>query len=288
MLLTHLGQSRSLARILIADARIKASEGDYDLALERCVTVLRMSRHIGDETLVSFLVATSVDNMAGDCIGDLLGQIPANAKTLQPLKAELTALAKRAPSLTRSMDIEREVAVEQLTFRLSNLMRAINPKKSEEDILKEVRKLGREAYIKKSRDYYSEYMASAISTLRSGSPYALIHDQLAGLSKKLEKEQEKKKEAIFAGAVAPRVAPMYGTMVRGGTHSNALRAAVDIYISRAKTGRLPDSLPGGLPKDLFSGKDFEYKKTKAGFLLRSRVKDVDKNKLQEYEFTVSR
>ena len=288
MLLSHLGQSRGLARTLIADARIKASEGNYDLALARCVTVLKMSRHIGDETLVSFLVATALDSMAGDCIGDLLGQIPPNAKTIQPLKAELTALAKKAPSLTRSMDIEREVAIDQLTFRFSNLMRAINPKKSEEDIMKEVRKLGGEAYLKKSRDYYSKYMASAISSLKSGSPYAQIHEELAGLGEKLEKEQEKIKEAILARAIAPRIAPTYGTMIRGGTHANALRAGVDIYLAMARTGRLPEKLPPGAPKDLFSGKGFEYTRTKAGFLLRCRGKDLDKDKVQEYEFKVAK
>ena len=74
--------------------------------------------------------------------------------------------------------------------------------------------------------------------------------------------------------------------VRAGTHFNALKAALDIYIIKAKTGRLPNALPAGLPKDLFSGKDFEYAKTKEGFVLSCQGKDLDKDEFDQYEFKV--
>jgi hypothetical protein len=67
---------------------------------------------------------------------------------------------------------------------------------------------------------------------------------------------------------------------------NAIIAAVEIYIVKAKTSRLPDTLPAGLPRDLFSGKDFEYEKTKDGFILRCRGKDLDKDEFYQYEFKV--
>lgn len=291
MLLGHLGQSRGLARILIADGRIQVSKGNHELGLERCVAALKMSRHVGDETLISFLVGVAVENMAGDCIGDLLGRMPADVKTLEPLKAELARLAKRSLSAVRSLDIEREVAAEQMRMdKIGDLMRSLDAKKSEEEVLAEVRKLGGEAFLNKSRDYYRKHMSSVISILRSGSSYAQTHQQLTELAGKLPKapDPEKNPEAMFTTAVAPAVSKIYGNMVRGRTQANALRAAVDIYISMAKTGQLPDTLPSGLPKDLFSGKDFEYKKTKAGFILRCRGKDIDKDKVQEYEFTVSK
>jgi len=44
--------------------------------------------------------------------------------------------------------------------------------------------------------------------------------------------------------------------------------------------------PEGLPKDLFSGKDFRYEKTADGFTLRCRGKDLDKNETYQYEFKV--
>jgi hypothetical protein len=37
---------------------------------------------------------------------------------------------------------------------------------------------------------------------------------------------------------------------------------------------LPETLPDYLPKDPFSGQDFEYEITEKGFVLRCRAKDI--------------
>jgi hypothetical protein len=64
--------------------------------------------------------------------------------------------------------------------------------------------------------------------------------------------------------------------------------AVEIYLIKAKTGRLPDEFPAGSPKDLFSDEDFEYEKKNSGFVLRCRGKDLLKDKIHEYEFKVKK
>ena len=79
---------------------------------------------------------------------------------------------------------------------------------------------------------------------------------------------------------------MYNNETREKTFSNAVRAAIEVYITKAETGQLPETLPTGLPKDLFSGKDFRYEKTADGFTLRCRGKDLDKNETYKYEFKV--
>ena len=291
MLLSHLGQTRGLVQILIADARIQASRGNYELALERCVTTIKMSRHMGDDMLVSFLVGTAMESMADNCIADLLGQMPADSKVLEQLGADLASFAKRPLSAAKPLDMEREVAAEQMRMdKIGDLMRSLDAKKSEEEVLEEVRKLGGEAFLKKGRDYYRKHMSSVISILRSGAAYGETHQQLTELAGKLPKDPgpEKSPEAMFTTAVTPAISRVYGLMIKGRTQANALRAAVEVYLAKAKTGKLPDSLPSGSPKDLFSGKDFEYKKTKAGFLLRCRGKDLGKDKIQEYEFKVAK
>ena len=291
MLLSHLGQTRGLVQILIADARIQASRANYELALERCVTTIKMSRHMGDDTLVSFLVGTAMESMADNCIADLLGQMPADSKVIEELRADLAGFAKRPLSVAKPLDMEREVAAEQMRMdKIGDLMRSLDAKKSEEEVLEEVRKLGGEAFLKKGRDYYRKHMSSVISILRSGAAYGETHQQLTELAGKLPKDPgpEKSPEAMFTTAVTPAISRVYGLMIKGRTQANALRAAVEVYLAKAKTGKLPDSLPSGSPKDLFSGKDFEYKKTKAGFLLRCRGKDLGKDKIQEYEFKVAK
>jgi hypothetical protein len=74
--------------------------------------------------------------------------------------------------------------------------------------------------------------------------------------------------------------------VRHKTSVNALNCALGIYAHKAGTGELPDEIPADSPKDLFSGGNFEYEKTKDGFVLRCRGRDLFKNEIHEYEFKV--
>ena len=68
--------------------------------------------------------------------------------------------------------------------------------------------------------------------------------------------------------------------------TKAMQAALAVYLSRAKTGRLPEALPVGVPGDPFSGKALAYEKTAEGFVLRCQGKDLDKDEAYEYEYKV--
>jgi hypothetical protein len=76
--------------------------------------------------------------------------------------------------------------------------------------------------------------------------------------------------------------------IRNKTHFNAVKAAIEIYIIKAKTGKLPDALPADLPGDLFSGKPLLYEKTADGFTLCCRGKDLSKDEIYKYEFKVKK
>jgi len=81
---------------------------------------------------------------------------------------------------------------------------------------------------------------------------------------------------------------LFKSQVRHTAQINSIKAAADVYLVLAKTGQLPEKLPDHLPKDPYSSKDFEYETTKEGFVLRCRVKPIDKNKVTQYEFKVKR
>jgi len=144
MILTHLAQMRTLGRILIADARIMASRGAYEEALARCVTVLKISRHVGDDTLISTLVGWALEGTTYGCIQDLLGQMPGDRqggkghlKALEQLKADLAALSKRPLSLKNSLEIEREVALDQIKMeKVPDLLKDLDPNRSPEESMK--------------------------------------------------------------------------------------------------------------------------------------------------------
>jgi len=68
---------------------------------------------------------------------------------------------------------------------------------------------------------------------------------------------------------------------------NAIRTAIEIYLMKTETGQLPEMLPANLPKDPFSGQDFEYEATEEGFVFRCREKEIGINKVLEYEFVIA-
>jgi len=288
MILAHLAQTRTLGRILIADARIAASRGEYAEALARCVTVLKITRHVGDKTLISILVGWAVEGTTYRCIQDLLGQMPGDLKALEQLRADLTLLSKSPLSVRNSLEIEREVVLEQIRMeKVPDLLKDLDPNRSPEESMKLIMDYGGEAFLEQCRDHYSKFMASVMSIIESDASYAEAHQRLAEVFEQLGKDQKgKKKEAMFTAATAPGIGRVYDIMIRAKTHANVVRAAVELYIAKGKTGRLPDTLPAGMPKDLFSGEDFEYKKTEAGFMLRCRGKDLDKDEIHQYEFKV--
>jgi len=82
------------------------------------------------------------------------------------------------------------------------------------------------------------------------------------------------------------IAEGYDFQVQHEAHINGLKAAVDIYLVFAKTGKLPEKLPSHLPKDPFTGNDFGYEITGEGFALRLVGEAFNKLKKSLFEFKV--
>ena len=91
-----------------------------------------------------------------------------------------------------------------------------------------------------------------------------------------------------AGAFMPALTKILALKTRAEAHANAIKAGIEVLLDRARTGQLADTLPAGLPKDSFSGENFKYEKTKEGFILHCRDKELDKDKQNQYEFKLSK
>jgi len=286
VLLPELSKIRMTAFLLTAKAQILAEEGDYKAALGKCLTIHRMARHVGDRMLISYLVGNSLNALANKRIGDILSGMPDDVETLKWLKNQIFDITSRANTLKGAMSSEREIAFQQI--RKENIGTILDSLgdgtdgMSKESIEK-VRN-GDEEFFRASREYYSNYVTTV--QLALDLPYPQSHKQLEQLSEQAEKQAVDNPAASLSAALWPAAMRICTLNVKTGTHSNALKAALDIYIVKAGTGRLPDTLPAGLPRDLFSGKDFEYEKTKDGFILRCRGKDLDKDEIFKYEFKV--
>jgi len=291
LLLPELSKVRKVAYLLTADAQTMADSGDHKAALSKCLTMHKMARHVNEDLIISCLVSTSVNNLANQRIREVLSTMPQDAKTLAWLRSEIRAISDDVPSIKGAIAKEKEVALREMTKeKIGDVLDAMGADsihdkatKATADAYKKIRQ-GDRKFFKNSRDYYGRIMDDAIAAL--DLPYQQSHKKLDELNDRAQKDAKENPAAVLTAMLTPAFSKIRTAEIKNQTFFNAIGTAIDIYMVKAKTGRLPEKLPAGLPKDLFSGKDFEYEKTKDGFLLRCRGKDLGKDETYQYEFGV--
>jgi len=275
---------RFLTYVLVADARIRASDGDYKGALERCLMTGTFARHVGDDTVISYLVSLAVRSLGYKCMQDVIGQAAGDKELMQWLKYELATSPVDTISPVKPLKIEIEIVSDLMQMdNIAKLARILAD--SDKEKMAEIIKKANKEILEQNRQVYSERMKSALTVLSTPVQYEKEYSQLKQLANYFDPNDP---TSVAAGVFMPALDKILTLKTRAETHANALKAAIEVYLGFAKMGRLPDVLPTGLPKDLFSGKDFEYEKTKDGFVLRCRGKDLDKDENYEYEFKVKK
>ena len=286
LLLPELAKVRWMAFLLTADAQILADSGNHRAALSKCLTMHKMARHVSDDLLISYLVSASLNNLANQRIQDFLSSMPQNLKTLTWLKSQVVAISVNAPSIKTAVAREKEIAMQEMRKeKIDSVLDAMGADSIKDGITAdacEKARRGDRKFFKDSRDYYAKITDDAIVAL--DLPYQQSHRRLDELNDRVQKDAKENPAAVLTALLTPAVSRIRTAETKARTFCNAVKAAIDIYVVKAKTGLLPEKLPAGLPKDLFSDKDFEYEKSKDGFLLRCRGKDLDKDEIYQYEF----
>ena len=278
MRLPGLSDMRKISMAVLADAVILSQKGDYSAALDRCIATYRMAQHLKDRVIIDNLVGISIEKATMAVVQQILARSPVDAKTLRKLKNALDEIASEGEWLTECLGYETDAVTnstpEEL-FQIVKMESDFDVKASDYD--KEV--------CEKSIAYYKEHMGHMVKVMEL--PYAKAVTGLKKLNDKLEADAKKKLEAKLTMALVPGIGKMLSNNVKARTDINALRTAVEIYLRKTATGKLPEKLPAGMPKDMFSGRDFEYSVTKGGFELKCRAKNIETDKIEEYEFGVA-
>ncbi len=284
-LMPQMAQMRHMTFMLIADARIKAADGDYRGALERCLMTETFAYHIGDDTMISYLVSISVRAAAYKCIQAVAGLAADDAELMQWLKNELAKSPINTLTAARPLKYEIEIFTDLMRIENVEQMPGVIMGDLHSEKANEIIKTTNAEILQQAKRIYSEYMHSVIKIWNTSMPYEQAYSQL----KKLEDEFDPNEPAsATAQAFIPAISRILTLKIRTETHANAIKAGVEILYNHAKTGRLADTLPAGLPKDVFSGKDFKYEKTKAGFILHCPDEDLIKDKINQFEFKLSK
>jgi hypothetical protein len=284
-----LDKLRYAAYLLSADAKILAEKGDYNTALERCITMHKLGRHLGDEIIIQRLVGIAIGGLANKRIIEILPMAANDSETLQWLRVELADISSREVSVKTAIGNEVRVCGNSIN---KEALRGLVP-----DVCgmagDDLKKLNQILNQQDDNDFYaraSEYYQNIIARVQIAFdlPYPQAKQKMEDLYGEVQNDANVKPEAFITRVFLPAIHPILSADIRGKTHFNAVLAGIDIYLIRAKTGKLPEELPAGLPKDLFSDKDFIYEKTEAGFTLKCRGKDEVKNIFQQFEFKVGK
>ncbi|MCP4610002.1 MAG: hypothetical protein GY845_14940 [Planctomycetes bacterium] len=278
-------KARDIFALLAAEARMQADTGDYKKALGRCISIYRMSRHLNERPIISYLVSIAINAANHQCTTLFLSEMPQNTEILTWLRGELTELDKQPFSIEPVLRWKREAGIISMSpERISDAVQAgLDDGPTKKKILERIRTANQQ-FFAKNITYWNNYMDSVEAAFDLS--YRQGYAKLKKLDEELSKEFNKNTDATLTTVFGPTWQRIYTLSIRLNTHSNALKAAIEIYLIKAKTGKLPDALPVGLPGDLFSGKDFKYEKTKDGFTLRCHGKDLDKDETYSYEYKV--
>jgi hypothetical protein len=211
-----------------------------------------------------------------------MGQASGDVALLEWLKRELATTSEGALTPMRPLKIEREIALS--TLRMENAeqyARLVAPE--DEGKQKEILAQASEEVFARARQIYAECSIKGVDIMGSSMPYAEAHVRLKALAARFDPNDA---ASGASRALAPALGSILSVKVRSEAYANAMRAGVDICLEKARSGKLPATLPAGLPKDPYSGEDFAYERTGDGFVLRCRGRDLDKDKLYEFAFPV--
>lgn len=291
----YAAEAKVLFRIIMADARIAISQAKYDIALERCLTARKLGIDAGSSSsIIGLLIDSSSEKNANYCIQDILSGGMLDLRTLENLKSLLSKLDSMIRPIEFYFKAEQEVMTSYMTPEQIQLMfKAIGSStfKDNPDRYQFARDFilnADEEFARENLAFYNRVWSEIYPAIHL--PYPQAYKRLIEIKKEFVDDNIDKgePESIMTVLLCIPWHTFYSYSIDYKVFSNALLVAVEVYIIADKTGKLPDSLPEGLAKDLFSGGDFQYRKTDDGFVLRCQGEDLEEHKVQEYEFKVKK
>lgn len=285
-MMPHLSEFRNMVYLILTDAKILAENGNYKEAFSRCTTINKMPRHITEGFLVSNLVAIATNQLSYECLAGILSQGKAGIRELEQLRDNFQTFDDEIELLKECMHVEKQMALMEMTGKRMKKFLADDfiLYAFSKDIAEKI-KNGDEEFYSESRNYYKQWWENLDSAFDLDYDYAF--NKIKELGDKSEMDAKKgEAQAALASILAPALTKIYNNAIKAQSYSRATKVAIEVYLIKAKTDKLPVKLPQVPVKDPFSGKKFTYKLTEEGFVISCQGKDLLEGKIHEYEFKV--
>lgn len=275
--------------IVLADAQIHLSNGKYKEALHRCLAAAQMAEQVSKGPLICCLSGLSILHTTNQCVQNILARLHHKGEILQWFSRGLSEIGSSAAPFAQCVEQELQLAAKYmrketvesvLPCRFEEWANARLPKQAAEFAV-----FAPEQFLPRNQKYWEQYAERVRAALTL--PYAEAYSALKELDERATDDAESI-DGAMTGLFAGNLHPAYNVHTRTHTFSNAVVAATRVYLACTETGKMPDALPEDLPKDLFSGKNFEYTKNGQAFALRCPGKDLLENRHWQYRFSAAK
>ena len=281
---------RQLAFLLEVDARTLAVDGEYRNALERCLSIRRFAQHFVDEGVLGYLVSMPFDFRSLRCIHYVLGSMPPDRDTLIWLQSQISTVQGAPPPPGRALEIDLNDNMMFLRERpefLNTWREKVSELIEDESARQEMLSLTYEEVLERAKEPYNKFLSSVNRVVGSNIPYQQKHLELKKLEEELKNHFVDDPYVLIWPFFPSNVAEQHDIYVRGIANFNATRVAIEIYLVKVETGQLPEVLPPNLPKEPFSGQDFEYNAADEGFVISFDPENHSDLRVRQYEFPIA-
>ena len=231
-LMPPFSQFRRLSFLTLADAKTLAARGEHKLALGRCISIYKLARHVNERLMIiGYLFGLGLSGATNSCISQILSDMPQDIETLTWFRNQLAQVDRRPLLVKPALRAERESGIICMSpERIGIAIRSGSYNKAfKEEALRRIL-VADEQFFDRNKKYWNNHMDSIGAAF--DLPYPRGHAKLKKLGEELTEDFEKNPDATLTASLAPPWHKIYIQSIGLGTHSNAIRASVEIYISK--------------------------------------------------------
>ena len=283
----------SLYDILLVDARTLAADGHYRVALDRCLTVLRIARHLCEDPELDIFSRGS-ERHALRIVRYVLCVIPPDADILTWFRGRLGVVQGAPPSYAKEFQALVKAELKHIrTYpeRLARLRNLLVEGAKDEQAKENARNLTDEQFLLRTSEGLQCFLDPIFRILDSEITYEQKRAEMQRIVSNLTEADNTDpvtKDILIMINMRGMINRQYSYYVEHQAHINGVKAAIEVYLVVAKTGQLPETLPEGLPKDPSTGRDFVYEITDEGFALRCQDEKFLSSPSRRLEFKVKK
>jgi hypothetical protein len=290
MLMPHLAQMRSLARLMSVDATDKLGRGDIEGAIESDVAMRVIAKHVGsDPTLIGKLVEIACDGMAGPVLESILklgypdaAQLKGLLRRLDQVPPDTSMRAAFSAETTCGIDTYHQVRICKMSPSEMADYASSPSGGPKSDTARAIVTVLWGLIADRDEAAYLDTMRRYIEL--SDKPYYEVKTAI-------EDEKPEQSFGLMSRTITPALLPAFAVASRAEAEYQVQRLSVALMIFEQDEGSFPSALdqlvPGVIPEvpvDPFSGKPYVYRNNDGRFVVYSLDQNmVDDNGMSSTE-----